>query len=157
MRSAQVLNMLHQTAERIQCVPYIKYNQPTSITKAGNTMNIGIAGLGLIGGSFAKAYKKAGINVYGFDGNRTMEDFAQLDGTLVGRLDETTIPLCDLILIALYPQDSMDYLEKIAPLIAKTTLVMDCCGVKGKICQLGFQLAEKYGFDFVGGHPMAGT
>ncbi len=120
-------------------------------------MNIGIAGLGLIGGSFAKAYKKAGINVYGFDGNRVMEDFARLDGTLVGRLDEDTIPLCDLILIALYPQDSMDYLEQIAPLIPSTTLVMDCCGVKGKICEQGFQLAEQYGFDFVGGHPMAGT
>ncbi len=120
-------------------------------------MNIGIAGLGLIGGSFAKAYKKAGISVYGYDGNRVMEDFAQLDGTLVGHLDEATIPLCDLILVALYPEDSMAYLRQIAPLVSPTTLVMDCCGVKEKICQLGFQLAEEYGFSFVGGHPMAGT
>ena len=35
--------------------------------------------------------------------------------------------------------------------------MVDCLGVKGKICRTGFELAEQYGFTFVGGHPMAGT
>ena len=34
---------------------------------------------------------------------------------------------------------------------------MDCCGVKREVCRVGFALAEKHGFTFVGGHPMAGT
>jgi prephenate dehydrogenase len=33
---------------------------------------------------------------------------------------------------------------------------MDCCGTKRRVCRAGFDLAGKYGFTFVGGHPMAG-
>ncbi len=120
-------------------------------------MIVGVAGLGLIGGSLAKAYEKSGATVYGYDGNRVVQDFAKLQGTLSGDLDETTISTCDLLLIALYPEISVDYLERIAPYISPTTLVMDCCGVKREICRVGFSLAEQYGFTFVGGHPMAGT
>lgn len=120
-------------------------------------MIVGVAGLGLIGGSLAKAYEKSGATVYGYDGNRLVQDFAKLQGTLSGDLDENTISTCDLLLIALYPEISVDYLERIAPYISPTTLVMDCCGVKREICRVGFSLAEQYGFTFVGGHPMAGT
>lgn len=120
-------------------------------------MIVGVAGLGLIGGSLAKAYEKSGATVYGYDGNRVVQDLAKLQGTLSGDLDETTISTCDLLLIALYPEISVDYLERIAPYISPTTLVMDCCGVKREICRVGFSLAEQYGFTFVGGHPMAGT
>lgn len=120
-------------------------------------MIVGVAGLGLIGGSLAKAYEKSGATVYGYDGNRVVQDFAKLQGTLSGDLDEATIPTCDLLLIALYPEISVDYLERIAPYISPSTLVMDCCGVKREICRIGFSLADQYGFTFVGGHPMAGT
>lgn len=120
-------------------------------------MVVGIAGLGLIGGSLARAYAKAGATVYGYDGNRVVQDFAQMEGTLAGELNETTVKECELLLVALYPQVSEEYLQKMAPSIPKETLVMDCCGVKRRICQLGFSLAEQYGFTFVGGHPMAGT
>ena len=51
----------------------------------------------------------------------------------------------------------MEYLKKMAPHIPGTTLVMDCCGVKQEVCKVGFELAQRYGFTFVGGHPMAGT
>ena len=120
-------------------------------------MKVGIAGLGLIGGSLAKAYAKSGAQVYGYDGNRVVQDFAKLQGVLAGDLDETTAGECDLLLAALYPQVSIEYLKKIAPYVSKEALVMDCCGVKREVCQVGFQLAEEYGFTFVGGHPMAGT
>ena len=120
-------------------------------------MKIGIAGLGLIGGSLARAYHKSGAEVFGYDGNRTVQDYAKLDGTLTGALDETTIPQCDLILVALFPAVAITYLEEIAPLISKNALVMDCCGTKEHICEVGFQLAQTHGFLFVGGHPMAGT
>ena len=61
-------------------------------------MKVGIAGLGLIGGSLAKAYEKSGAAVYGYDGNRVVQDFAKLQGTLTGDLDRETIGGCDLLL-----------------------------------------------------------
>ena len=121
-------------------------------------MTIGICGLGLIGGSMAKAYKATGnFTVYGYDRDESTEGFARLSGAIDGSLDDATIPLCDLILIALYPSAPIEYLERIAPIINRDTLVMDLCGVKSEICSVGFRLSEKYGFTFVGGHPMAGT
>ena len=121
-------------------------------------MTIGICGLGLIGGSMAKAYRTYGdITVYGYDNDSTTLGFAQLSGAISGVLDESTIPECDLIYIALYPNAAMDYLQEIAPIVPKDTLVMDLCGVKAPICKAGFALAEQYGFTFVGAHPMAGT
>lgn len=120
-------------------------------------MVVGIAGLGLIGGSLAKAYERSGATVYGYDGNRVVQDFAKLQGVLAGDLDENTIGECELLLVALYPEVTMEYLERMAPYIPGTALVMDCCGVKQEVCKVGFRLAEQYGFTFVGGHPMAGT
>ena len=120
-------------------------------------MKVGIAGLGLIGGSLAKAYARSGASVYGYDGNRVVQEFAMLQGVLEGELNEETAGACDLVLVALYPQVSIEFLKRIAPHVSREALVMDCCGVKREICQVGFALAEEYGFTFVGGHPMAGT
>ncbi len=121
-------------------------------------MTIGICGLGLIGGSMAKAYKSfGGVTVYGYDKDAQTQSFALLSGAIDGALDTTTIPLCDLILVALYPEATVRYLEEIAQTVRPETLVMDLCGVKAEICRRGFALAEQHGFTFVGGHPMAGT
>ena len=120
-------------------------------------MTVGILGLGLIGGSFARAFALEGHTVYAIQRNENMLSFAMLAGAVHGKLDETTIPQCDLILLAIYPDGSASWLEKNAALISKDTLVMDCCGIKEEICRRCFPLAEKYGFTFVGGHPMAGS
>jgi len=120
-------------------------------------MKVGICGLGLIGGSMAKAYKAAGHTVYAYDINSASLGYAALAGITDGTLDETTIKECELIFIALYPQEAVRYLEQSAPDINKDTIVIDLCGTKKQICDAGFALAKKYGFTFVGGHPMAGT
>ena len=120
-------------------------------------MTVGIIGLGLIGGSMAKAYKEnSGATVLAADRDSTIVEYARLRGTVDGELTADTIPLCDLILIALYPRAAMEYLKNTAHLIAKEALVIDLCGTKRTICEAGFALAEQYGFTFVGGHPMAG-
>ena len=126
-------------------------------------MKIGIVGLGLIGGSMAKAYREFSnegnleYGIYGYDINKSVTDFAILQGVLDGKLDKSIIPECDLIFVGLYPVSSIEYMEKIAPLIKKSAVMIDLCGTKKEICRTGFALAEKYGFTFVGGHPMAGT
>lgn len=120
-------------------------------------MIVGICGLGLIGGSMAKAYREANETVYGYDTNSAALGYASLAGIIDGELNENTIRECELLFIALYPQGAVKYLTEIAPLISRSAVVIDLCGTKKKICECGFALAEKYGFTFVGGHPMAGT
>lgn len=120
-------------------------------------MNVGILGLGLIGGSLARAYAKAGHTVFCCDKDESILDFAMLSGVVNGRLTEQTITECDLILLAIFAQGSAAWLEKNAQYIPKDSLVIDCCGIKEEICNRCFPLAEKYGFTFIGGHPMAGS
>jgi prephenate dehydrogenase len=120
-------------------------------------MTVGILGLGLIGGSLARAYALEGHTVYAIQRNEDMLAFAMLSGAVHGKLDETTISECDLLLLAIYPGGSAAWLEKYAHLVRKDALVLDCCGIKQEICDRCFPLAEKYGFTFIGGHPMAGT
>ena len=120
-------------------------------------MTVGILGLGLIGGSIARAYALEGHTVFAAERNESMLAFAMLAGAVHGKLDETTIPKCDLLLLAIYPEGSASWLEENAALISKETLVMDCCGTKAAICSRAFPLAKRYGFTFVGGHPMAGS
>jgi len=120
-------------------------------------MKVGILGLGLIGGSLARAYAMAGHTVYAIQRNESMLSFAMLAGAVHGKLSEETIPECDLILLSIYPDGSASWMEKNAPLISKDALVIDCCGIKREVCRRCFPLAEQYGFTFVGGHPMAGS
>ena len=120
-------------------------------------MTVGILGLGLIGGSLARAYAIAGHTVYVSVRNESMLAFAQLAGAVHGPLAPENMAECDLILLAIYPDGSATWLENNARYIDPKTLVIDCCGIKREICRRCFPLAEKYGFTFVGGHPMAGS
>ncbi len=120
-------------------------------------MKVGILGLGLIGGSMARAYALAGHTVWACEKDEPMRAFAQLAGAIDGPLDESNIGQCDLILLAIYPGGSAHWLEENAKYVSPAALVMDCCGVKEEVCRRCFPLAEAYGFTFMGGHPMAGT
>ena len=120
-------------------------------------MTVGILGLGLIGGSLARAYAIAGHTVYASVRNESMLAFAQLAGAVHAPLTKENICQCDLILLAIYPAGSAEWLERHASLVSKNALVMDLCGIKREICRRCFPLADQYGFTFVGGHPMAGS
>ena len=120
-------------------------------------MKVGILGLGLIGGSLARAYSIAGHTVYAAEKDTSILSFAQLAGAVSAPLDESTIGQCDLILLAVYSAASAAWLEENGKYVPKAALVMDCCGIKREICRRCFPLAEAYGFTFIGGHPMAGS
>ena len=120
-------------------------------------MTVGILGLGLIGGSLARAYALAGHTVYAKNRDENTLSFAMLSGAVHGKLDEKTIPTCSLILLAIYPGGCAQWLEENGKYISKDTLVLDCCGIKKEVCARCFPVAEQYGFTFVGGHPMAGS
>ena len=119
--------------------------------------NIGIVGLGLIGGSFAKAYHAAGHKVLAFDTDEAILDFARLSGNVDDVLSRENLKDCDLILICVYPQAAVDFLEAEGPYFGTHPIVIDCCGTKRVLTEAGMAAAKRHGFTFVGGHPMAGT
>lgn len=120
-------------------------------------MRVGILGLGLIGGSMARAYALEGHTVLACEKDAQMLSFAMLAGAVHEKLTAQTIPSCDLILLAIYPSGSAAWLKENAPMVSPDTLVIDLCGIKRDICSRSFPLADQYGFTFVGGHPMAGS
>ncbi len=119
-------------------------------------MIVGVVGLGLIGGSAAKAFKAAGATVLACDINAAIVGYAQLEGVVDGVVDAESIATCDLLLLTATPRAVEGYLRDNARYINPRTLVIDFCGTKRKVCELGFALAAEHGFTFVGGHPMAG-
>lgn len=120
-------------------------------------MNITIVGLGLIGGSLAKATKsRTSHTVMGCDLDEEVKLFARLTGAIDRQFDAEFLSESNLILLALRPHAAIAWLREHAPNIAKTAVVVDMCGTKREICdQLG-RIATENGFIYVGGHPMAG-
>lgn len=120
-------------------------------------MLVGVVGLGLIGGSFAKAYTKTAHRVLAADTDKSVLQFARMSDIVEGELTKDNMKDCDLILICTYTGAAIDFLEKNGSFIGERPIVIDCCGIKRVVVERGMELAKKYGFTYVGGHPMAGT
>lgn len=134
---------------------------PKPSLNESNTSNfvsghVGIVGLGLMGGSFAKALHEGGREVFAWNRTHATLELAMID-TVAGELNDMSIPSCELLILAGYPASAIEWLKEKAPLISTGTIVIDTVGVKRAVCQSSFPLAKKYGFAFVGCHPMAGT
>ncbi len=117
---------------------------------------VGIVGLGLIGGSMARAASAQGCRVLGFDKDPAVLEQALAQGVIQAALSPEDISGCQLLLVALYPQATVDFLTDCAPQIGPDCLVVDLCGVKRVVCRPVEQLARQHGFSYIGGHPMAG-
>ncbi len=120
-------------------------------------MLTGIVGLGLIGGSFAKAYAAAGHEVAAEEICPEVFDQAVRSGCVGGRLTDGLLPECDLILICTYPAAAVAFMEERGARFGEKPVVIDCCGTKRAVTEKGAELARRYGFTYAGGHPMAGT
>ena len=124
----------------------------------------GIVGLGLIGGSFARGYAKAGVRLLAWDPDEDVMVAASM-GTVSGELNDETLGECDIIVLACYPEACIEWLAAHAQALADATdteaimgpVVIDTVGIKGIVCERAFNLARENGFYFVGAHPMAGT
>lgn len=120
-------------------------------------MQIGIVGLGLIGGSFAKAIRQnTDHSIYGTDLQHEVIERAMDEDVIEGELTPEVLAQCDLVIIALYPKDTIDYLMVNRTGFQKGAVVMDCCGVKEMVCSHAEPIASANGFHFLGAHPMAG-
>lgn len=120
-------------------------------------MNVGIIGLGLIGGSMAKATSRTGhYSVFGTDANPDVVKAAISEGTLSAQLNYENASNCDLLIVALYPKDVVSTVKEYSEHLKKGAVVVDCTGVKGNICRELSGYLKAQGIFFVGGHPMAG-
>ncbi len=118
---------------------------------------VGIVGLGLIGGSMARSVRKHTIaKVYGYDLSSDAMSLAELSGAIDAPLTDENIKECDLLMIAIFPQALVGWVEAHADLISKDTVLVDLCGVKRYIYDHVSPIAKEKGFLYVGGHPMAG-
>ncbi len=112
--------------------------------------------LGLIGGSFAKAFHAAGHEVYAYNRTEATLELAQVEA-VDGPLNGQTIPSCELIVLCSYADACIRWLEEHAELISPEAIVIDACGIKEHICTAAFKIAENKAWYFCGAHPMAGS
>ncbi len=119
--------------------------------------NIVIVGLGLIGGSLAKAFRKyTGCRIAGIDQNPEVLR-AALDSGAIDKIgEEGDIRAADILYLCLYPQADIDFVNEHRNHIRPDCIVTDTCGIKAEICRHLPRLAQENHFIFVGGHPMAG-
>ena len=102
-------------------------------------MTVGIRGMGLIGGSFEKAFLRDGHEVLNLKGASDEE---------IGR--------CDLVIVCLPPLMVAPWIVEHAGDFADGALITDAAGVKGAVCPTIEPLARDARWTYVGGHPMAG-
>ena len=116
-----------------------------------------VAGLGLIGGSMAKALKAySDCTVYGWNRTASIAEAALREGAIDGIADDEILSKCDLLLPALFPQATIDFLRRVIPTMKPGAGVVDLVGVKSSVIQAVEPLALARGIRFTGGHPMAG-
>nr|WP_325258080.1 prephenate dehydrogenase [uncultured Oscillibacter sp.] len=120
-------------------------------------MNVGIVGLGLIGGSMAKSVKaRTAHTVWGADLDQETMTLARMSGAIDGPLTEENLPSCGLILVAICPGAAVQWVKDHADRISPSAIVVDLCGVKRVVVKALAPVAERHGFAYIGGHPMAG-
>lgn len=120
-------------------------------------MIVGIVGLGLIGGSMAKSIKsRTAHTVYGTDLNSETMTMARMCGAMDAPLTEENLPQCDVLLVAIRPAAAVEWVERNAERISKSAMVVDLCGVKRQVVEGIAPIAQRRGFAYIGGHPMAG-
>ena len=121
-------------------------------------MKIGIVGLGLIGGSLARAIKaNTAHTVWGTDLQRPVVYRAKLLEVIDEELTEDRVGSCDIVILAIYPRDTVEWVRTHAAVIQRGAVVVDCAGVKRAVCEPCWEMAEQNSFTFIGGHPMEGV
>jgi len=115
-------------------------------------MKIGIVGLGLMGGSIAKAFKQHTAHVVvGVDRDESVLAAAKADGSIDAAGD---ISSCDVVFLCLFPQACVDFFADARFLPG--AIVTDICGVKRFTADELERRASQKGVRYVGCHPMAG-
>lgn len=117
-----------------------------------------IVGLGLLGGSYAKALKRFGFHVSAITKEKSSIDYALRENIIdegSTELDARIIGEADLVVFALYPHTFVEWIEQNQGLLKSGALITDVTGVKGSIV---YKIQEmlRPDVEFIAAHPMAG-
>lgn len=126
--------------------------------KLNNKMRVLIVGLGLIGGSYAKALTKKGYHVSAITRSQSTIDYALENGIIAegaSQIDPSIIGKADILVFALYPQVFIDWLRDHQQYIKPGAILTDVTGVK---CSVVYEVQEllRDDLEFIAAHPMAG-
>ena len=117
-----------------------------------------IVGLGLLGGSYAKALKRFGFHISAITKEQSSIDYALKEGIIdegSTTLDESIIGQADLVVFALYPHVFVEWIEQNQNLLKSGAIITDVTGVKRSIVyKIQDMLREDV--EFIAAHPMAG-
>ena len=120
-------------------------------------MTILVCGMGIIGGSIAKALKAfTPHRVLGMNRSPQPLEKALACGAIDAAVDEVSLSQVDLVFLCAYPVACVKLARVLGPHLKKGCIVCDACGIKTAICEEMVSLSHEFGFIFVGGHPMAG-
>lgn len=127
------------------------------LNKNANT-NILIVGLGLLGGSYAKALKKKGYHVEAITKTQSSVDYA-LEHSMIDagsvEVEPKMVERAELIVFALYPHVFIDWIKEYQHLFRPGTVLTDVTGVKGTVVY-EIQAMLRPDVEFIAAHPMAG-
>ncbi len=118
--------------------------------------SISIIGLGLIGGSIAKAVKNsnASVEISAYDTSSAC-DLALSEGVIDNKLDSIEDCLnSELILLSAPVEASVDIIKQLAPMMSEENVLTDVCGIKGHLNDVWSELGSRG--VYIGAHPMTG-
>ncbi len=116
-----------------------------------------IVGLGLIGGSLAKALKaQEDYEVLGVDTDEETLLDACSEEAIRGKASLADLREADLIYLCVYPEAAIEFVRQHMELFKKDCIITDTCGIKSAVCEGMDLLRKQRDFVFVAGHPMAG-
>ncbi len=120
-------------------------------------MNIGIVGIGLIGGSYAKALRKYPYKIYGIDKSQESLDFALKNNIIdIGTSNPSEILKdLDVVFLCLYPRDSVKFIKENINHFKRDAIISDVVGVKRFMLD-SLDIYFNDDIEFVFTHPIAG-
>lgn len=120
-------------------------------------MKIMIVGLGLIGGSLAKAFSRyTKHEIWGYDTDSESMAMALDEGAVHFKASLTDLPRVDIVIVALPLEGTLDFLKKEIPNMTSKQVLVDTCGVKEPVVEAMKKYGGPSGPLTIGMHPMAG-
>lgn len=120
-------------------------------------MNIAIVGLGIIGGSLAKAFTSyTEHRVIGINRSEEVVKRALEEGAISEAGTKYSLANADIVYMCTYPKHIVSYVRENINYFKKGCIVTDVCGIKSDICDELTEICESGGLQYVGSHPMAG-
>ena len=126
--------------------------------KLEKNMKTLIVGLGLLGGSYAKALTKKGIYVSAIDKREESISYALERGIIrdgASSVEPRLIEEADVVVFALYPRVFVEWIREHQSLFRPGTLITDVTGVKRCVVD-EINAILRPDVEFVAAHPMAG-